>query len=235
MGWVQVAAQSAPDSTLPKGKTDSAGHQFCIGIDVFHPVVNLFASGRSAWELSFDNYMHNEYYGVAELGWGSASVNYSNLKYNTSNTFLRLGFNKSILPRDRRSDWDMMFFGLRCAVANVHRSSATFNIADSVWGNTRDSAVASKPSFPAIWAELDLGMRVAIGRSFFAGWTFRGKFMLNAKSFQDLAPQYIAGYGRGDKNTAFDLNVHISWALRWDRFKKGAPPKPANPPIPQAQ
>ena len=48
----------------------------------------------------------------AEGGWGGSSVNYSNLQYKTTNSFLRLGFNKSVLVRDRPDDWDMMFIGL---------------------------------------------------------------------------------------------------------------------------
>lgn len=198
-------------------KKDSAGHQLCIGVDIFHPIVNHFLTGRSANEFEADYYLRNEFYGAMELGWGSSSVNYPDLKYNTTNTFLRLGFNKTILPRDNPRDWDMMLFGLRLAAANINRSSATFMINDTVWGNTHDSTLARKPPFTAVWVELTLGMRVAIISNFFAGWNIRGKFMMNGKSFSDLAPLYIAGYGRGDKNSAFDFNVYISYAIRWKR------------------
>jgi hypothetical protein len=40
---------------------------------------------------------------------------------------------------------------------------------------------------------------------------------MNGSSFKDLAPLYIAGYGRGDKNSIFDFNMYLSYAIRWDR------------------
>ena len=36
-----------------------------------------------------------------------------------------------------------------------------------------------------------------------------GKFVMNGKSFRDLSPLFIAGYGKGDKNANFDFNLYI--------------------------
>lgn len=210
-----IVADTTSRATMRK--QDSAGHQLCVGIDLFHPVVNHFQGDRSAFEAEFDYYLHNEFYGAMELGWGGSTVNYVDLKYTTTNTFMRLGFNKTVLARDNPRDWDMMFFGLRLGIADVKRSAFSFMIIDSVWGNTRDSSIARKPPFLAVWLELTTGMRVAMTKDLFAGWNLRGKFMMNGKSFSDLAPLYIAGYGRGDKNTSFDFNVYISYAIRWKR------------------
>jgi hypothetical protein len=70
--------------------------------------------------------------------------------------------------------------------------------------------------------ELTGGMRVELVKGLMAGWNLRGKFMMNGKSFKDLSPLNIAGYGKGDKNAAFDFNVYMSYAIRW---KKKTPPK----------
>ena len=219
---VPVLAQTdtlATDTTtlVKVKKKDSAGHQLSLGIDIFHPVSNHFYTGRVAYEFEADYYLHNEFYGAMEWGWGSSDVNYTDLKYHTTNSFLRMGFNKTVLPRDNPKDWDMMLFGMRMAAGRINRSGATYNVVDSVWGNTRDSTVARKPPFLAIWIELTAGMRVAIVNNLYAGWNIRAKFMMNGKSFNDLSPLYIAGYGKGDKNTAFDFNLYISYAIRWKR------------------
>ena len=215
-----------PDTTsLAKvKKTDSSGHQLCLGVDLVHPVQNWYYNDRHSYEFQSDYYLRNEFYAAMELGWGGSDVNYTDLRYNTKNDFLRLGFNKALLPRDRPADWDMMLFGLRIAAAHVSRSPATYNIPDSVWGNTRDTTVAHAKPFMAIWVELTMGMRVAVWNNFVAGWNLRGKIMMNSKSFSNLSPLYIAGYGRGDKNTAFDFNLYISYCIRWKRKSLMAPP-----------
>jgi hypothetical protein len=217
--WAQADTVAVADTmTEVKGKqTDSTSHQLNIGVDIFHPIVNHYLIDRSAYELEADYYLRKEFYAAIEFGWGGSKVNYPDLRYTTTNSFLRLGFNKAIFSRDNPRDWDMMMFGLRLGVANIQRSSAAFSVADSVWGNTPDSTLARRPAFIAAWAELTLGMRVQVTGPLYAGWNLRGKFMMNGKSFKDLSPLYIAGYGRGDKNSAFDFNVYLSYAVRWKR------------------
>ena len=110
----------------------------------------------------------------------------------------------------------MMFIGMRVGAANGLRSPSNYNILDSVWGNTRDTTTKGQ-NFLAIWAELTGGMRVELVKGLMAGWNFRARFLMNAKSFDALAPLYIAGYGKGDKDVAFDMNVYVSYGIRWKR------------------
>jgi hypothetical protein len=41
--------------------------------------------------------------------------------------------------------------------------------------------------------------------------------MMNGKSFSNLSPLYIEGYGEGDKNAVFDFNVYATYSFRWQR------------------
>ncbi len=205
----------ADTSDVKLKKKDLAGHQLCLGIDIVRPVENAFLNNRYGYEVAGDYYMHNEFYGTLEGGWGGSNVAYTDLKYTTRNDFIRLGFNKTILTRERPTDWDMMFMGLRLGLANVSRSNASYTVTDSLWGNT--SGGTKGANFAAVWLELTGGMRVELVKGLFAGWNIRGKFMMNGKSFNSLSPLYIAGYGQGDKNSAFDFNVYVSYAVRWKR------------------
>ena len=216
----RVSAQAVDtvvvDSTEHKvRKTDSSGHQLCVGADIFHPILNSFVTNKKGYEIEADYYMRNEFYLVAEGGWGESTVDFIDLKYKTTNNFLRLGFNKAMATRENKRDWDMMLFGLRIGAANISRGPASYTVIDSVWGNSPGSQPGK--NFPAFWAELTAGMRVEFARGLFAGWNLRGKFMMNGKSFKDLSPLYIAGYGEGDKNAVFDFNVYISYGIRWKR------------------
>jgi Domain of unknown function (DUF6048) len=228
------ADTTATDSTSEHKvkKVDSAGHQLSFGIDLVRPVLNHYATDRFGYEFAADYYLRNEFYAVAEGGWGGSTVDYVDLKYTTTNDFFRLGFNKSILGRDGWRDWDMMFFGLRAGYADVKRSDAGFSVVDSLWGTTSGLNAPGK-TFPVLWMEITGGMRVELAKGLSAGWTIRGKFLLNGKSFSDLAPLYIAGYGKGDKNANFDFNVYLSYAIRWKRksiiAQPTAPLLPASP------
>ncbi|MCW3124127.1 MAG: hypothetical protein JWQ38_3619 [Flavipsychrobacter sp.] len=210
-------AEEDTAAAKPK-KKDMAGHQLTLGVDIYRPILNQLQKDRYGYELSVSYYTRNEYYLTMEIGRGGSTVDSAYLKYETTNEFYRLGFNKSILARDNPKDWDMMFIGLGLGVADIHRGSATFVVIDTIWGN--NTGVIPANSFPAYWAEIAGGVRVELVKGLFAGWTARGKFLLNRNSFSELSPLYIAGYGKGDKNTVFDINAYISYAIRWDRKKK---------------
>lgn len=212
-----TAVSDTSDTEKKYPKVQAAGHQLCLGVDIFHPILNRYINNSYGYEFAADYFMRNEFYAVAEGGWGGSKVDYPDLSYTTTNAFLRAGFNKSMLLRDHPRDWDVMFFGLRVGAANITRSEASFNVADSLWG----TAAGTHPgnNFNAYWAELNAGMRVELLHGLFAGWTIRGKFLVNGRSFRDLSPLYIAGYGKGDKDAIFDFNFYLFYAIRWNGGK----------------
>ena len=63
-------------------------------------------------------------------------------------------------------------------------------------------------------------MKIELINGFFAGWTVRAKFLINPKAMGDLKPYLIAGYGAGEKSTAFDYNFYLSYAVRWKTIRK---------------
>lgn len=213
--FAQVDTTASEDTVVKVKKRDLARHQLTLGVDIFRPIMSNWVKDRYAYEIATSYYMRNEYYLTLDGGWGGSSVNYSNLQYTTTNQFLRLGFNKSILVRDRPNDWDMMFIGLGAGATTISRSNANYVITDSIWGDR--AGVQAGSTFGAYWAELTGGVRVAIVKNLFLGWNIRAKFMMNGNSFKDLSPLYIAGYGRGDKNSAFDFNAYVAYGIRWKR------------------
>lgn len=227
LGVVHVFAQSDTATNTEEKKTDRpkniAGHQLAIGFDIAAPVRNYLTNNKYSYELEANYYLNNEFYAVAEGGWGGSEVNFTDLKYTTTNYFGRVGFNKSILYRESPHDWDMMFIGMRAALSNVNRGAATYTVIDSVWGN--QPGISTGKSFIAGWLEITTGMRVELAKGLLAGWNLRGKFLMNGKSFKDLAPLNIAGYGKGDKNANFDFNLYLAYAIRWNRKTTNPPQK----------
>jgi len=194
---------------------DSTGatHQLRLGVDVFQPVIHAGSDQKKGYEIAADYRFNKTIYLAAEGGFGRSDYNYPDLSYTTTNSFIRLGFDKSLLPVLRSKDWDMAFVGLRYGLAFIQRSDASFVYHDPLYGVSAGT-IAGK-NLMAHWLEVAGGMKVFLWKNIYAGWTVRGKFLVNQKSFRELAPDFIAGYGRGDKNTNFGFNFYVGYGLRW--------------------
>jgi hypothetical protein len=209
-----VSANAQTDTAAKKKKPEEhLGHMLRLGLDISRPLFNAAQTTHSSYEGELDYYIRKEVYATVEGGFGNSNYDYSDLSYKTSNSFFRAGIDKTIITRLGPGDWDAVFFGIRYAFAPISRGEANYTIVDSVWGNT--SGTIDAKTFTAHWAEITGGVRVELLKSLFAGWNVRARFLLNGRSFQELSPAFIAGYGRGDKTTVFDFNFYLSYALRW--------------------
>lgn len=224
-------AQDEDSTEAPKINVDSF-HQFRVGIDISKPIINAFIKDRQAYEFEVDYYHKKETYFVAEAGWGSADVTDSaqQLVYNTSNIFFKAGINKAMLSRISNKDWDMAFIGLRYGIGLIQRSAATYTTYDNFWGST--TGIVPAKSYAAHWFEITGGVKVELWDGIFTGWNVRARFLLNRKSFSELPPSYIAGYGRGDKGSIFDFNFYVNHAIRWRKYKTAPPVLPETLPAP---
>lgn len=193
--------------------TSSKHHQLRIGIDIAKPIGNAFIDNKHSYEATLDYLIKKELYAVIEAGVGQSNVDYPDLKYTTNNSFIKIGVDKSMIPRLFSSDWDMIFVGARYGIAFIKRNEASYITNDAFWGTTTGT-IASK-NITGHWAELTVGIRVELFKGFYAGYTGRAKFLINQKAFQELPPYFIAGYGNGEKNTNFDFNFYLLYGLRW--------------------
>lgn len=215
---VQSAAQA--DSSFKTTDTlhPRLGHQLRLSFDLSRPLINQIQSTHNGYEAAVDYYFKNELYFVLEGGGGSATYDYPDLSYRTNSAFFRLGFDKTLLKRMNRKDWDMVFMGMRYGMSSVQRQEAAYTLLDSVWGSTNGTIPAK--DFLAYWLELTGGVKVEVLRNVMLGWNIRARFLLNGRSFTELSPIYIAGFGRGDKTTVFDFNFYVAYTFRWGGSKQ---------------
>ncbi len=212
----QVKQADSANAARPKPK-EHLPHQLRIGFDISQPIINAFTTIRTGYELQADYYLKNDIYGAIELGWGSSKYEFEDLSYKSSNSFFRIGIDKSLLKRVNDKDWDYAFVGLRYGMSFINRGEGAYMTNDSLWGVTRGVVEAKK--YSGYWIEITGGLKVELFTGFYAGWNVRGKFLMNQAAFRTLPPVYVAGYGKGDKNSVFDFNFYFSYALRWDRKK----------------
>lgn len=159
-------------------------HQLRLGLNVSSPVVSQFVKNRTMYEATLDYCLKNDAYIVLEGGFGSSDIDYADLKYASSNYFVRVGIDKSMLQRLFVNDWDMVFVGLRYGISSIKRKEATFTTNDNFWGVS--TGVIPAKNLTAHWAELTAGMRVELLKHFFAGYTIRARFLMNQRTFSEL-------------------------------------------------
>lgn len=207
------ASAHAQQDTTARAPKQRAPRQLRFGVDASNLAINAFLDSRTSYEFQVDYHLRKDIYAVLEGGWGNAKLDYPDLKYNSTNSFARVGVDKGLLPRLTPGDWDMAFIGVRYGIGLINRGEATYSTTDPVWGTTFGTVPGK--TFTAHWGEITGGIRVELLKGFFAGWNIRGKFLLNESAFRELPPSFIAGYGKGDKTTIFDFNLYFSYALRW--------------------
>ena len=203
------------DSIKVKSTKPPYEHQIKIGMDISRLAFNGMYPSRQSYEFQADYLLRNELYVNVEAGFGKGKVDYSFLKYQTNSFFLKAGVQRTLVSRISPKDFDVVFVGAGYGIGIGKRTEATYHVA-SAFGGSSDGIIAPQ-NFVVHWGELMAGIRVEFLPRVFAGWTVRGKFLLNSGIFKELSPNFIAGYGKGDKATSFDFNFYLCYALRWGK------------------
>jgi len=205
--------QKIATDTVAKLPRTPRTHQLRLGFDLYRIAYNLMWPSRQGYEAQIDYAITQKTYVVAEAGFGKGKIDYSFLQYNSSSYFLRLGMDQQFLDVISIRDFDIGFIGLRYGVAAGKRSTVDYEIANP-FGPPVAGSLKSQ-NYVVHWGEVTGGIKVEFWKGFFVGWNIRGKFMFNSGIFKEIAPNYIAGYGKGDKSTNFDFNFYLSYAIRW--------------------
>ena len=191
--------------------------QLRVSVDIAKLIVNTSSPNKDL-QIAIDALLKKDTYYTFEFGQGYSSVDNSLLNYSTSNSFIKIGLDKSLLLPIDNKDLDIAFVGLRLATSSINRSEGYYKTTNSFWGVT--NGVVPSASFFAPWFELLGGIKVDVLPTITAGWTLRWKFMLNHTQFSELPPAYIAGFGSANSATAFDFNFYIGYKLFCKSLRK---------------
>ena len=100
--------------------------QVRVSTDIAKLITNNSSSNKDV-QLAIDALLKKDTYYTLELGQGSSSVDNSLLNYATSNRFIKLGLDKSLLIPISNKDLDIAFVGFRLAASTINRSNGDSN------------------------------------------------------------------------------------------------------------
>lgn len=178
-----------------------------IGMDLSKAFLPVWTDDYRAWVFQFDRAVGKNVYAVLDAGWGQSNTQTKTLQYTSSNWYCAAGVEKTFFEQLFPGDLDNASIGLRYGFAPVYRGAATFTIQDPIWGNTLGQVMEKR--LVAQWLELTGGFRMEIAPRVFMGWTVRAKTLVNPNTVRELPPLYLVGFGRGEKNPAFDYNLYL--------------------------
>ncbi len=209
-----------PPDSLRESPPVPRWHQLRAEMDIISPILAKRTEypqmpEKTHWSFSMDYFWRHELYAVLEAGWGSAQVRFDNLQYDSRSQFLRLGFQKGLFARSGDQDWDLGFLGLRYGLAQASLSEAWFRTDHYFWGPRFGT---QEPRTVWLhWVELTAGMRMRLWKGVSCGWNMRMKLLANGNQVSELPPAFVAGYGGADRNSAFEMNFYLGYALSWSR------------------
>lgn len=184
---------------------------FRIGLDAASFLRPVLLSNGKGYEFQVDGNLNRQTNLALEGGFGSGLTNNRFLRYPNRNSFVRIGIDRNFFSREHPGDMDNAFVGIRYATSVVNRGAGEGNIFDSFWGDTTFSIPGKR--FVVHWLELTGGFRLELLRNLFAGWNVRARTFLNPAQFEELPPSYLGGYGRGDRNAVFGVNLYLLYGI----------------------
>jgi hypothetical protein len=191
-----------------------------VGVDISKLALPLWNADYRAFVFQLDKAIKPDVCLALDAGWGQSTAQTDALQYSSNNTFMAVGVDKTFFERLFAGDRDNASIGVRYGLAPIRRSAATYTINDPVWGAVQGQIPEKR--FMAHWFELCGGFRMEIAHHIFMGWTVRAKTLINPNTVRELPPAYLVGFGRGEKNPAFDYNLYLMVGLG-KRVKKIAP------------
>lgn len=188
-------------------------HLVRIGFDLASVAFNIAQPNKTSYEFMADYALRNNIFLNAGTGFGRGAIDYNHLKYSTNSYFVRLGVDKSLLDKINSHDFDIAFIGAGYGIGIGQRSAANYLVSSPFGPDIHGSIPAQ--NFVVHWGELTAGIKVEFWKGIYAGWNLRAKFMLNPGVFEELAPNFVSGYGNADKTTSFGFNFYVCYAFRW--------------------
>jgi len=197
------------DSTI-HNKWAPSGVRF--GIDIAGPIYNLFEPKISNFEATAD-IDFSKFFVVVEMGQGAYNSTETITNYTNSGYFFRFGADVNMTSKD--ANLNALYFGLRYATSSFSEKLLA-TIPDSGWGETFVSEEQDKSR--ANWVEMNIGMRIRISNSFFAGYVIRFKLLKhNTYSENKFEPYFIPGYGVASNKTNWGLSYFIQYRIKWKK------------------
>lgn len=214
-----AAVAQAPRKDSVKEVTVAVPAGIRVGLDLSRIVVHFFQPYRTDVTVNLDARYRDRIYFASDLSYNKTSHSDDNYTYRSSGISATLGANYNFLKKQVPKEDFMIYGGARYGIAVYNYEVPEYHIASEYWGDYSGSV--PKTSQMAHWFELTVGIKVEVLKNFYLGWSLHERILLSRNvSGQDFPPLVIPGYGKGYKNSSFDVQYTVSYLFPLYKVKQ---------------
>lgn len=179
------------------------------------PLATTFLSNNEtfSYEIALQTDLKHKYFPVVELGYGGAGkISSSNIGFNTSAVFGRLGLDFNIMKEKKsvKPTNNLFLAGIRVGFSSFKYNITDVSIVNDYWGENQTLNYENIPA-TKIWIEFVAGMRVEIFKNVFLGWIVKNKSTGSEDVTGKFSPWYIPGFGKNTGNANWEVNYSIGY------------------------
>ncbi|MDF9800741.1 hypothetical protein OKW21_006004 [Catalinimonas alkaloidigena] len=220
--WAQEQQTNVPADTVEREKMQSTLIPAALRVG---PAVNSLIQtviddegtyyGLQA-DLAMGRFMLSAEYGHAELNRQSEAGVAENeaFQYRSSGDYYKLGIDVNLLKDKQKNTYDaigdVIYFGLKYAFSNID-DQVSFSTPDNFWGAT--AITQSNENLSVSWVEMNAGVKVALFKNIFLGYTMRYRFGQRYIDRSSLVPYRIPGFGSGEDEVNFGFDYYIYYRI----------------------
>lgn len=188
-----------------------------LGYDISRLALYIVEPERTAFELSADFEIKQNFYLTAEGGMQKYRLTETLYNYNSDGYYTRIGMDYNILKNRAKNQYEMVFGGFRYGYSKLNHTADNIIIGTNYWGNG-DITELDNTTINAHWIEALAGVRAELFKNVFIGWSFRWRIMLYQSRVAVMKPIYIPGYGKGEKKSVIGFNYYIYVRIPLGKF-----------------
>jgi len=192
-----------------------------LGIDLLKPILSSSEGDNLNYEIVGDLQLTENIYLAGEYGLVDKIIEDENINFNSSGSFLRIGFDYNMFENWIGMD-NSIYVGLRYGTSSFSSKILDYNVRnkDSYFSNlvTNEFQTIEYSNLSGNWIEILLGIKVETFKNVYLGLSLRLNKLLSDKKPDNFGNLFIPGFNKvTDDNTfgsGFNYTLTYSIPLR---------------------
>ena len=176
-----------------------------LGIDLLKPILSSSEGDNLNYEIVGDLQLTENIYLAGEYGLVDKVIEDENINFNSSGSFLRIGFDYNMFENWIGMD-NSIYIGLRYGTSSFSSKILDYNVRnkDSYFSNlvTNEFQTIEYSNLSGNWIEILLGIKVETFKNVYLGLSLRLNKLLSDKKPNNFGNLFIPGFNKvTDENT----------------------------------
>ena len=195
-----------------------------LGFDLLKPILSLSEGDNLNYEIVSDLQLTDNIYLAGEYGLVDKVIEDENINFNSSGSFLRIGFDYNMFENWIGMD-NSIYVGLRYGTSSFSSKILDYNVRnkDSYFSNlvTNEFQTIEYSNLSGNWIEILLGIKVETFKNVYLGLSLRLNKLLSDKKPDNFGNLFIPGFNKvTDENTfGSGFNYTLTYSIPLKKSK----------------